>query len=71
MNVRVTQARKIQENRATYAQKYYTRFSKNTGLGGVSNMGYYNVSKKSGTKLSDHFTQTNLTAMVLDVVNPR
>lgn len=47
---------KVQESRATYAQKYYTRFSKNTGLGGVSNMGYYNVSKKSGTKLSEHFT---------------
>lgn len=47
---------KVQESRAAIAQKYYTRFSKNTGLGGVSNMGYYNVAKKSGTKLSEHFT---------------
>lgn len=42
--------------RFAYAQKYYARFSKNTGTGGVNNMGYINVAKKSGMKLSEHFT---------------
>lgn len=46
---------KVQEIRFAYAQKYYARFSKNTGTGGVNNMGYINVAKKSGMKLSEHF----------------
>lgn len=47
---------KVQQERASCAQIYYTRFAKSGGIGGEQRMGYYNVSKKSRTKLSDHFT---------------
>ncbi len=44
-----------QNRREAFSQKYYTQFATKSNIGGASNMGYINVSKKSGTKLSEHF----------------
>ena len=46
----------VQNLRASYAQRYYDRFAKNTEV--KKNMGYINVNKKANQKLSEHFSSS-------------
>lgn len=46
----------VQNLRASYAQRYYDRYAKNTEV--KRNMGYITVNKKASQKLSEHFSSS-------------